>query len=68
MELEPNNPTNKKDMKELNDIKITESLILKAIENDQFDKAVTNLNALLKDCSHSIKHVCLKIECMLKAF
>ena len=55
-------------MKELNDIKITESLISKAIENDQFDKAVTNLNALLKDCSHSIKHICLKIECMLKAF
>ena len=68
MELEPNNPTNKKDMKELNDIKITESLISKAIENDQFDKAVTNLNALLKDCSYSIKHICLKIECMLKAF
>ena len=68
MELEPNNPTNKKDMKELNDIKITESLISKAIENDQFDKAVTNLNALLKYCSQSIKHICLKIECMLKAF
>jgi len=34
MEIEPNNPTNKKDMKDLNDIKITESLISKAIENE----------------------------------
>ena len=42
-ELEPENPVNKKDHKHLNDLKIIESLVNKAIESESFEKAVTNL-------------------------
>jgi hypothetical protein len=50
-ELEPNNPVNKKDQKAMSDLKITESLVKKAIEAGNFDKAVTSLNNLLESCS-----------------
>ena len=66
--IEPNNPVNKKDQKALNDLKITESLIHKAVEAEQHEKAVTNLTELLKECRSSIKHICLKVECLLKAY
>jgi len=33
-----------------------------------YEKAVTNLNALLLDCSMSIDRICLKIECLCKSF
>jgi tetratricopeptide (TPR) repeat protein len=68
MELEPNNLINKKDHKYLSDLKITESLVEKAIAEEKFDKAVTNLTYLLEECKHSIRHICLKIECLLKSF
>jgi len=66
--LEPGNPVNKKDRKHLDDLKITESLVKKALENKTYDKAVTNLTALLQDCTQSVNHHCLKIECLLKDF
>jgi tetratricopeptide (TPR) repeat protein len=66
--IEPNNAVNKKDQKALNDLKITESLIYKALDNQQYEKAVTNLTELLKECRCSILFICLKIECLLKAF
>lgn len=40
----------------------------KAVKEENFDKAVTNLNELLKECRSSVDMICLKIECMLKAF
>lgn len=67
-ELEPGNPINKKDAKHLADLKITETLINKALNAEAWGKAVTNLTALLSDCTQSVKHHCLKIECLLKAF
>lgn len=68
IEIEPDNPVNKKDQKLLTDLKITESLVHKAVKEENFDKAVTNLNELLKECRSSVDMICLKIECMLKAF
>lgn len=38
------------------------------METEQYEKAVTNLTELLKECRSSITHICLKIECLLKAF
>ena len=55
-------------MKKLADLKITETLMKKAISEELYDKAVTNLNALLLDCTQSVYHVCLKIECLLNGF
>jgi len=52
----------------LNDLKIIESLVDKAIKEDNFDKAVTNLSQLLEDCKHSVKLIALKIECLMRAF
>lgn len=66
--IEPNNPVNKKDQKLLNDLKIMESLVHKAVEEQAFEKAVTNLTELLKECRSSVDLICLKIECQLKAF
>jgi len=68
MELDPGNQINKKDQKHLSDLKITDSLVNKAIAEEQFDKAVTNLTALLTDCVISVDRVCLKIECLCKSF
>lgn len=66
--MDPQNPVNKKDQKALSDIKITESLIKKAIDAEQYDKAVISLNNILEHCTQSVHHHCLKIECMLKAY
>lgn len=66
--IEPNNAANKRDQKALNDLKITETLIHKALEAEQYEKAVTNLTELLKECRCSVEHICLKIECLLRAF
>ena len=68
MELEPGNPVNKKDAKHLADLKILESMINKALASELWEKAVTNLTALLEDCTQSVNHHCLKIECLLKSF
>lgn len=45
-----------------------ESLVHKAVEEQAFEKAVTNLTELLKECRSSVDLICLKIECQLKAF
>ena len=68
IELEPDNAVNKKDQKALNDLKIIQSLIDKAITEEKYDKAVTNLNAILQECTQSIQHICLKIECLMKDY
>ena len=68
IELDPDNAINKKDQKALNDLKIIQSLIDKAIGEEKYDKAVTNLSAMLKECTQSINHICLKIECLMKDF
>jgi hypothetical protein len=52
----------------MSDLKITETLVKKAIDSGNFDKAVTSLNNLLESCTQSVDHHCLKIECMLKAY
>ena len=52
----------------LNDLKITESLVHKAVAEENFEKAVTNLTELLKECRSSVDLICLKIECLLKAY
>jgi len=49
-------------------LKITESLVKKAVAAENFDKAVTSLSNLLEFCTQSVDHHCLKIECMLKAY
>lgn len=43
IELEPANPTNKKDKKLLDDLKITEALVKKATNEEMWEKAVTNI-------------------------
>lgn len=43
MELEPGNDVNKKDQKYLDGLKITEALVNKALNEEKYDKAVTNL-------------------------
>ena len=68
IELDPTNATNKNDQKHLADLKIVDSLVKKAIAEEMYEKAVTNLNALLLDCSMSIDRICLKIECLCKSF
>jgi tetratricopeptide (TPR) repeat protein len=68
MELEPDNPSNKKDQKQLADLKITESLVKRAIEEQQYEKAVTNITQLLENCSQSISLICLKIDSLVRAF
>ena len=40
----------------------------KAIHEELYEKAVTNLTTLLEDCVESIYHICLKIECLCKSF
>lgn len=67
-ELEPTNAVNKKDMRALNDLKITEKLAHKAISEGNFDRAVTGLTQLLEFCYSSVDLTCLKIESQLKAF
>jgi len=47
IELEPDNAVNKKDQKALYDLKIIQSLIDKAIGEEKYDRAVTNLSAIL---------------------
>lgn len=59
---------NKKDQKYLADLKIVDSLVRKAYEEGQWEKAVTNLNSLLNDCSMSIERICLKMECLCRSF
>jgi tetratricopeptide (TPR) repeat protein len=44
MELEPGNDVNKKDQKHLDSLKITEALVNKALREELYDKAVTNLS------------------------
>ena len=44
MELEPGNDVNRKDKKHLDSLKITESLVNKALREELFEKAVTNLS------------------------
>ena len=68
IELEPGNQANKKDQKHLADLKIIESLVQKAVKEENFDKAVTNLSQLLQDCKHAVGLVALKIECLMRAF
>jgi len=68
LEFEPDNETNKKELKLLNDLRITEKVIYKNVEEKKFDKAVINLDELLKKCKHSINHICLKVECLLKSY
>lgn len=58
---------NKKDSKHLADLKITETMINKAIDAQNYEKAAINLTALLGDCTQSVKHHCLKIECLLRS-
>ena len=43
-------------------------MIDRFINEEKFDKAVTNLTELLKECKLSINHMCLKIECLLKSY
>ena len=68
IELEPANAVNKKDQKYLSDLKIYDTLVNNAIKEESYEKAVTNLNTILKDCTQSIYHICLKIECLCKSF
>jgi DnaJ family protein C protein 7 len=68
MELDKNNETSKRDKKYLADLKITDTLVNRAISEEKFDKAVTNLNALLKDCTMDVDRVCLKLECLCKSY
>jgi hypothetical protein len=68
MELDKDNLVSKKDQKALGDLKIVDSLVRKNIEAGTYDKAVTNLSALLESCPMSIDRVCLKIECLCKSF
>ena len=49
-------------------MKITESLVNKALREELYDKAVTNLSQLLEDCVRSVKFINLKIECLMKAY
>jgi hypothetical protein len=51
IELEPTNAVNKKDMKHLSDLHITETLSNRAIAENKFEKAVTNLTQLMEDCT-----------------
>ena len=67
-ELEPKSEANKKMGKLLHDLRIKETLINKAYEEEQFEKAVTNLTAFLVDCKVSVHYTCLKFECLLKAY
>ena len=50
------------------DLKIVDTLVNKAIEEQKWEKACTNLNSLLKDCSMSIDRICLKMECLCRSF
>lgn len=68
IDLDPKNAVNKKDLKALNDMKVTQTLIDRFYEEGKFEKAVTNLTELLKECKLSINHICLKIECLLKSY
>ena len=54
--------------KRLHDLRIKETLITKAYDEEKYEKAVTNLTAFLADCKVSVKYTCLKIECLLRAF
>lgn len=45
-----------------------DQLVTKAIEEQQYEKAVTNLRILLKDCTMSIDRICLLIECLCQSF
>ena len=66
--LDPKNAVNKKDLKMLNDLKITKTLIDRFFEEEKYEKVVTNLTELMKECKLSIDFMCMKIECMLKAY
>lgn len=68
IELDPKNQVNKKDQKYLADLKIIDTLVKKAVSEQQWDKAVTNLNALLNDCSMSVDRICLKLECLCRSY
>jgi len=52
----------------LQDLKIMEALVQKAITEERWEKAVTNLTQLMEDCSQSIAHICQKIECLMRAY
>ena len=68
LEISPKDAVNKKDQKALNDLKITEKLVNKAIAEEHYARAVAQLNNLLEQTFASLTHICLKIECMLRAF
>ena len=68
IELDPSNKQNKVDQKHLADLKITDSLIVKFLKEEMWEKCVTNLTALLADCVLSVDRICLKIECLCRAF
>ena len=51
IELEPSNAVNKKDQKHLSDLHIIETLAMKAIAEEKFEKAATNLTQLMEDCT-----------------
>lgn len=51
IELEPGNAVNKKDQKHLSDLHIIETLAMKAISEEKFEKASTNLTQLMEDCT-----------------
>mgnify|MGYP000461988623 FL=1 len=40
----------------------------KAFADEKWEKAVTNLTQLMEDCNQSVKHICLKMECLLKCY
>lgn len=67
-ELEPSNKVNKSDQRTLNDLKITDRMVKKAMAENMFGRAVTQLSNLLESCSCSINFICLKIECMLRDY
>jgi tetratricopeptide (TPR) repeat protein len=48
IELDPKNEANKKDQKYLADLKIVDTLVRKALDEEKYEKAIVNLNTLLK--------------------
>ena len=40
----------------------------RAVSEENFEKAVVNISQLLASCTDSIDLICLKIECLMKAF
>lgn len=68
MSLDKDNVVSKKDQKALGDLKIVDTLVRRNVEAGTYEKAVTNLTALLEQCPMSIDRICLKIECLCRSF